>query len=221
MASEPSQGSLPTPVVTPPTQSAMPTESVTSSSQALLPTEPATSLSQSGQPPVRAVPSSPHAGVPPITKEPFAREPARPTNEGMTIEPRQTLLPAEAVTPPLQTPPPKRPPGRKFSRRTVVIGLAAIGVVAAGGGITWWLLSPYLVYRYTGHTASVNAVAWSPDGKRIASRSDDGTVQVWNAADGSQVYTYRGHAGYSVDAVAWSPDGKRIASGSADKTVQV
>src|SRR5205823_5513192 len=48
MASELSQASLPTPVVTPPTQSAMPTEPATSSSQALLPTEPATSPSQSG-----------------------------------------------------------------------------------------------------------------------------------------------------------------------------
>ena len=41
----------------------------------------------------------------------------------------------------------------------------------------------------------VNAVAWSPDGQRIASGSNDKTVQVWNATDGGQVYTYKGHSG--------------------------
>ena len=66
----------------------------------------------------------------------------------------------------------------------------------------------------------MNAVEWSPDGRRIASGSDDGTVQVWDAADGSHVYTYRGHSDI-IWTMAWSPDGKRIASGCADKTVQV
>ncbi len=66
----------------------------------------------------------------------------------------------------------------------------------------------------------MQAVAWSPDGKRIASGGDDNTVQVWDAANGDHVYIYRGHSGL-VEAVAWSPDGRRIASGSWDKTVQV
>jgi WD40 repeat protein len=39
----------------------------------------------------------------------------------------------------------------------------------------------------------VTAVAWSPDGKRIASASQDETVQVWDAADGGNVFTYQGH----------------------------
>src|SRR6266851_3502222 len=76
------------------------------------------------------------------------------------------------------------------------------------------------LYTYRGHSASVNAAAWSPDGTRIASGSADGTVQVWDAGNGGHVFTYRGHVG-RVNAVAWSPDGTRIASGSADFTVQV
>ncbi len=76
------------------------------------------------------------------------------------------------------------------------------------------------LYTYRGHAALVNAVAWSPDGKRIASGSGDRTVQVWDAADGSHVYLYRRHSN-TVIAVAWSPDGRRIVSGSGDNTVQV
>jgi len=66
----------------------------------------------------------------------------------------------------------------------------------------------------------VEAVTWSPDGRRIALGSNDKTVQVWNAAGGGDVYTYGGHSN-PVYAVAWSPDGKHIASGSEDETVQV
>ncbi len=73
-------------------------------------------------------------------------------------------------------------------------------------------LSKALV-TYKGHSAAVIGVAWSPDGTRIASCSDDGTVQVWNAKTGSHIwtYTFAGRANY-VFAVAWSPDGKRIAA---------
>ncbi len=76
------------------------------------------------------------------------------------------------------------------------------------------------LYRYAGHEDRVTQVVWSPDGKRIASGSMDGTVQVWNALTGAQVLTYRGHSGF-VYAIGWSPDGQYIASGSADTTVQV
>src|SRR6202011_5537603 len=73
-------------------------------------------------------------------------------------------------------------------------------------------------FTYKEHSSGVNAVAWSPDGKRIASGSGDKTVQVWEAADGGHAFTYRGHSS-GVNAIAWSPDGKRIAS--AAETVQV
>src|SRR5436309_15637408 len=71
---------------------------------------------------------------------------------------------------------------------------------------------------YHGHSDKVFAVAWSPDGRYIASGSKDKTVQVWDVATGKTLLTYRDH--YEVQSVAWSPDGRRIASASVDKTVQ-
>ena len=75
-------------------------------------------------------------------------------------------------------------------------------------------------FTYQGHSDYISAVAWSPDGKRIASASGDHTVQVWDASDGSHVYNYRGHSS-DVSTLAWSPNGKRIVSGSSDGTAQV
>jgi hypothetical protein len=113
-----------------------------------------------------------------------------------------------------------RPSPRKISRRAVMIGLAAGGLVVAGGGLSWWLLKRRASFTYTGHTDWVYDVAWSPDGKHIASCSKDKTVQIWDAATGSRIFTYRGHTADVYTAV-WSPDGRRIASSSQDKTVQV
>ncbi|KAG6329629.1 hypothetical protein ID866_9461 [Astraeus odoratus] len=69
------------------------------------------------------------------------------------------------------------------------------------------------------HTSPVTSVVFSPDGKRIASGSDDNTVCLWDVETGLQLGgPLKGHTS-SVTSVAFSPDGKRIASGSDDSTV--
>jgi WD40 repeat protein/tRNA A-37 threonylcarbamoyl transferase component Bud32 len=66
----------------------------------------------------------------------------------------------------------------------------------------------------------VSAVAWSPDGKSIASGGWDKVVQIWDAKTNQLISACKGHSRF-VFAVTWSPDGTRIASGSTDRTVRV
>ncbi len=66
-----------------------------------------------------------------------------------------------------------------------------------------------------GHTAAVNAIAFSPNGQIIVSASDDRTVNQWNFETEEKLYSFIGQAG-AVLSVAISPDGNTVASGCVD-----
>ena len=70
----------------------------------------------------------------------------------------------------------------------------------------------------TGHTNTVSSVAFSPDGKTLASGSTDKTVILWNPGDGEKINVLKGHSDL-VNSVAFSPDGRILASGSRDKSI--
>jgi len=63
-----------------------------------------------------------------------------------------------------------------------------------------------------GHDDTETNLAWSPDGKSIASMSDDGTVRLWDASTGREVRSFDVDL-ESLHTVAWSPDGKTLATG--------
>ncbi|MEA5571307.1 serine/threonine-protein kinase [Calothrix sp. UHCC 0171] len=71
-----------------------------------------------------------------------------------------------------------------------------------------------------GHSGGVFSVAISPDGKTLASGSNDGTIKLWNIKTGEQIRSLRDHFGV-VWSVAISQDGKTLASGSNDGTIKL
>jgi WD40 repeat protein/uncharacterized caspase-like protein len=72
----------------------------------------------------------------------------------------------------------------------------------------------------TGHTAATLAMAFSPDGRLLASGGDDAVVKLWDTATGREIATLNGHA-LGVKALAFSDDGKLLVSGSDDGSARL
>jgi WD40 repeat protein len=89
----------------------------------------------------------------------------------------------------------------------------------------WDIATRRLLRTLRGHTLPIERVAFSPDGKLLATVSGDfqrqktpGEVKLWDVASGAELVSFTGHRG-PVHGVAFAPEGQTLASASADGTV--
>jgi WD40 repeat protein len=84
----------------------------------------------------------------------------------------------------------------------------------------WDLHKRECLRRIAAHRDWVRALAFSPDGKYLASGGNDHDVCIWNVADGERLYVLRGHQMW-VNDVGFSSDGRLLASSGEDGVVQL
>jgi WD40 repeat protein len=94
-------------------------------------------------------------------------------------------------------------------------------LATVGGSVQLWNVTRGArTATLTGHTAEIASIAWSPDGKLLATGSADQTVRLWNVTTQQATAVLQGHTA-EVQTVAFTPDGQRLVSGSSDSTVRI
>src|SRR5205823_14007432 len=104
-----------------------------------------------------------------------------------------------------------------------LLGLMALALALVPLGAGEKGAATETIATFKGHTELVYAVAFSPDGKYLATGSFDNTIKLWEAATGKELKTFGGPQGHQkmVLSVAFSNDGTMIASGGADNALKV
>ncbi len=86
--------------------------------------------------------------------------------------------------------------------------------------LLWDLRTGAQRFRMTGHKGRINSLDFSPDGRRLASASWDGTAGLWDVATGKRLAILHGNL-LGVNSVAFSPDGQRLAAGTGDGFIKL
>ncbi len=177
--------------------------------------------------------------LPPIT--PTITSPP-PNPQPVVTQKQPPVIPKINPSPPVSpVAVPKKTPAQPVKNNNQRNGLIALsGVLLLGVGITQaygyfkyekfpaspqLLISDLSSLRFldkslTGHSSWVDSVIYSPDGRYLASGSQDKTIKIWEVATGKQLLTLTGHSD-QVLSVIYSPDGRYLASGSQDKTIKI
>ena len=90
-----------------------------------------------------------------------------------------------------------------------------VGTVFQNTAILWDALSGKELCTFTGHSALVGDISFSPDGSRLATASFDGSALVWDTSTGREHLRLVGHDG-TIHSVSFSPDGSRLATSGDD-----
>ena len=115
--------------------------------------------------------------------------------------------------------------------RTFSLGVPLIAVAYSPDGLyfatgdnegasLWDINTGAALRRFSGHTNTVWSVAFSPDGGKVLTGSQDWTAKLWDGSTGACIRTFSGHTSY-VRSVAFSPDGSKVLTGSADGTAKL
>jgi WD40 repeat protein len=100
--------------------------------------------------------------------------------------------------------------------RTIVTGAAYTDSVVRA----WDPMTGQIKGRWRGHKDGIEAIAYTRDGKLVASGSQDGTVRLWDPVSGKEVHRLDARDGM-IYGMAFSPDGKRLAAGGKRKAVHL